>query len=95
MRSDLAERAPFGLQSSEKPSDDPAPTANGSGREPLVTLHVIGERSDLLRVGIDRNRLLLQTTHELEPSDGEWIEAVLVSRLAFDLVVGHESCDAD
>jgi hypothetical protein len=50
---------------------------------------VIGERLDLLRAGIDRSRLLLQTPHELKPSDGNWIQAVLVSRLTLDLIMRH------
>jgi hypothetical protein len=50
---------------------------------------VIGERLDLLRVGTDRSRLLLQTPRELKPSDGDWIQAVLVSRLTFDLIMRH------
>ena len=48
-------------------------------------LHVISERFDLLRPGSERSGSLLQTPHEPEPSDGKWIEAALVGRLAFDL----------
>lgn len=90
MRSDLAQRAAFDLQSIEKPRDEPTPPTDGNGRKPPVAFHVIGERLDLLRVGIGRSRLLLQTPHKLEPSDGDWIEGVLAGRLTFDVVASHD-----
>ena len=73
------------MQSIEKPRDEPATAADGRGRQFLFMLHVISERFDLLRPGSERSGSLLQTPHELKPSDGKRIEAAPVGHLAFNL----------
>jgi hypothetical protein len=45
-------------------------------------LHVVGERFDLLCPGTEPGGAPLKTPQELKPSDGKWIEAVLVGRHA-------------
>ena len=84
LRSDLVQRTVFDTQSLEEPPDPPATAVNGHGRQSRFMLHVVGERFDLLRPGSERSGSLLQTPHELEPSDGKWIEAALVGHFAFN-----------
>ena len=65
------QRTTFDTQLLEEPPDPPATAVNGRGRQFRFMLHVIGERFDLLRPGSQRSGSLLQTPHELEPSDGK------------------------